>query len=180
VYTVNFRIATTQNNAQFQVKLGATVLGTINVPNTGGWDTWQTVALNNVSLTAGVQTIRIQLSSNESCNFNWTDWVLNAPPVTMVNKLPAIGLPEQKGSTANKLSVSVFPNPSESFFNLKAQSKIQDPVTIKVFDMAGRQVQQLQGVPGQALRFGDHIVNGTYLVEVRQGAERIVTKVVKQ
>jgi hypothetical protein len=53
-------------------------------------------------------------------------------------------------------------------------------VTIKVFDITGRQVQQLQGVPGQAIKFGDKIVNGTYFVEVRQGSEKVVIKIIKQ
>ena len=78
IYTVNFRVATVQNNVQFQIKLGAAILGTMNVPNTGSWSNWVTVPVTNVSLTAGAQTIRILSTSNESCNFNWMDWVLTA------------------------------------------------------------------------------------------------------
>jgi hypothetical protein len=181
-YTVNFRVATTQNNAQLQVKLGAAVLGTRNIPNTGGWDTWQTVALNNISLTVGVQTIRIQLNSNESCNFNWMDWVVASVPVaplTMVNTSTDI-VPILKENKESKISVSVFPNPAASYFNLKVQSKNMEQITIRIVDIAGRLAQQLQVIPGHAIRFGDKIPTGTYLVEVRQGSERIVTKVVKQ
>jgi alpha-tubulin suppressor-like RCC1 family protein len=76
-YTVNLRVATTQLHAQFLVKEmpSGKVLGTINIPNTGGWDSWQTIALTNVAVTAGQHIIRIQSSNIESCNFNWADWV---------------------------------------------------------------------------------------------------------
>jgi hypothetical protein len=178
-YTVNFRVATTQNNVQLQVKSGATVLGTINIPNTGGWDTWQTVALNNIALTAGQQTIRIQQISNESCNFNWTNWVFGAPPIA---PLMVTATKQSAGNEAkiSNLQVSVLPNPTSSYFNLRVQTKSMEQVTVRILDIAGRQVQQLKGSPEQSMRFGDNIVNGTYFVEVRQGTEKVVLKVMKQ
>jgi hypothetical protein len=180
-YTVSFRIATTQNNAQFQLKLGATVLGTINIPNTGGWSNWQTVSVSNISLTAGVQTIRIQSSSNESCNFNWTDWVLTPPaPVTLVNKDSDVSASAQTTISKSKLVVSVFPNPAETYFTLKAMSKSMEIVRIKIIDIAGRRVQLLQANPGQLIRIGENMKNGTYFVEVVQGNERVMTKIIKQ
>jgi dienelactone hydrolase len=83
-YTANFRVATVENNVQFQVKLGTTVLGTMNVSNTGGWNTWVTIPVSNILLTAGLHTIRIICTSNQSCNFNWTDWILTAPSTAPV------------------------------------------------------------------------------------------------
>jgi hypothetical protein len=55
-----------------------------------------------------------------------------------------------------------------------------DQIIVRIVDIAGREVQQLQSMPGQTIRFGDKIVNGTYMVEVRQGSERAVTIVIKQ
>jgi endoglucanase len=44
-YTVNFRVAATVANAQFQLKKSdGTVLATVNVPNTWGFQNWQTVS----------------------------------------------------------------------------------------------------------------------------------------
>src|SRR6202007_2434619 len=95
-YTVNFRAATTQNNSQFQIRSGANVLATVNIPNTGGWDTWVTVPVTNVPLTAGTQIIRIQLGNNESANINWMDWSLtgaNTAPTVTVTPVSNITLP---------------------------------------------------------------------------------------
>src|SRR5215212_1873807 len=45
-YTVNFRVATPSGNSQFQLrKADGTVLATVSVPNTWGYQTWQTVLL---------------------------------------------------------------------------------------------------------------------------------------
>ena len=95
-----------------------------------------------------------------------------APPVQKVT--PQIEI------AATELKVSVFPNPAESFFSLKVQSKSLEQVTVRIIDIAGRQVQQLTGIPEQTMRFGENIVNGTYLVEVRQGSEKVMLKVIKQ
>jgi hypothetical protein len=179
-YTVNFRVATTRNNLQFQVRLGATVLGTVNIPNSGDWNNWITASVTNVSLTAGAQTIRIQ--SNDACNFNWMDWVFVSPPVatvTTVNKSVDVSTIRTEVK-AGDISLSVFPNPAKSYFNLKIQSKSMELSTIRIVDITGRLVQQLQAMPGQVIRLGDKIMSGTYMIEVRQGSERTVTKVVKQ
>jgi hypothetical protein len=179
-YTVNFRVATTRNNLQFQIKLGTTVLGTVNIPNSGDWNNWVTASVTNVSLTAGAQTIRIQ--SNDACNFNWMDWVFVSPPaapVTTANKSVDV-FTVQNEIKKSEISLSVFPNPAKSYFNLKVQSKSMELATIRIINITGRLVQQLQAMPGQIIRLGDNIMSGTYMIEVRQGSERTVTKFVKQ
>ena len=69
-YTLSVRIATPNNNSQLQL-IGAngSVLTTISVPNTNGWQKW-TTANTNVSLPAGTQKLRVY-SSNGSWNINW-------------------------------------------------------------------------------------------------------------
>ncbi|MEI9947306.1 MAG: carbohydrate-binding protein [Chitinophagaceae bacterium] len=95
-YNVSFRVATPQLHAQFQVKLGNTVLGTIDLPNTGEWNIWATYTLNNVPLSAGPQTLRILSSGTETCNFNWMEYALaggNQPPVVSAGSPQTIVLP---------------------------------------------------------------------------------------
>src|SRR6185295_6497807 len=58
-YTVVFRVATTQNSSQFQIRSGASILATVNVHNTGDWNNWMDVPVTGVPLTAGPQTLRI-------------------------------------------------------------------------------------------------------------------------
>ncbi len=69
-YTVDLRIASTVTSGQIQIKNGTTILATVNLPNTGGWQTWQTVTSPQFNLSAGSQTLRVQVSAS-GWNINW-------------------------------------------------------------------------------------------------------------
>src|SRR5215203_4614753 len=74
-YTINLRIDNPNTGAQLQIKKSdGTVLSTVNLPNTWGWQEWQTTA-TTVTLAAGVQTIRIQSSAAPGWNINWLEFV---------------------------------------------------------------------------------------------------------
>ncbi|MCD1257275.1 family 16 glycosylhydrolase [Paenibacillus athensensis] len=68
-YNVDFRVSSPYTGTQLQLKSGATTLATVNVPSTGGWQTWQTVTAS-VNLSAGSQTLRIYAPTN-GWNLNW-------------------------------------------------------------------------------------------------------------
>lgn len=71
-YTVDFRVASPYSNTQLQLRSGSTVLATVTVPNTGGFQTWQTVSAT-VTLPAGSQTLRVHGVTN-GWNFNDMDF----------------------------------------------------------------------------------------------------------
>ncbi len=73
-YTVEFRVAGIANT-QFQLLNGSTVLATVTVPNTGGYQAWTTVTVNNISLPAGNQTLRVYAVTN-GWNINWFSFSL--------------------------------------------------------------------------------------------------------
>lgn len=68
-YTAEFRVSSPYTGTQLQLLAGTTVLATITVPNTGEWQTWQTVAAS-VNLNAGSQTLRVKAVTN-GWNLNW-------------------------------------------------------------------------------------------------------------
>lgn len=71
-YTVQFRVSSPYTGTQIQLKSGSTVLTTVTVPNTGGWQTWQTVSAT-VNLTAGSQTLQVYAPTN-GWNLNWINF----------------------------------------------------------------------------------------------------------
>jgi hypothetical protein len=74
-YTLNLRIASPNTGAQFLIKNSSgTVLSTLNVPTTGGWQVWQTIS-TTINLVAGTQTIRLQANSVAGWNINWMELV---------------------------------------------------------------------------------------------------------
>ncbi len=74
-YKFTFRLASAQSGAQFQIKSGDTVLSTVNAPNTGGFQSWQSIEVTGVTLTAGSQIIRLQSSASSYWNINWFEFV---------------------------------------------------------------------------------------------------------
>jgi hypothetical protein len=76
-YTLGFRVANIRNGGSFNLvdtESGTNLTGTVAVPNTGGWQTYQTVN-KQVTLTAGPHVLRLNFLSNSSAgyvgNFNW-------------------------------------------------------------------------------------------------------------
>ncbi|NBD24810.1 carbohydrate-binding protein [Paenibacillus glycinis] len=69
VYTVQYRVASQGTTGQIQLKSGSAVLATTSVPNTGGWQNWQTISAT-ASLSAGQSTLRVH-ASGAGFNLNW-------------------------------------------------------------------------------------------------------------
>jgi hypothetical protein len=69
-YTMDLRVATTAATRTMHVELdGAALGGTLALPNTGNYQTYQTVS-RAVSLTAGAHVLRVVMDTG-SANFNW-------------------------------------------------------------------------------------------------------------
>lgn len=90
-YDVAFRLAAPDSGKQLQLKSGSTVLATVNVPQTGGWQIYQTVTVNNVALAAGVQTLRVYAVTG-GWNFNWMEFTF-ASALVPDAKILTFGLP---------------------------------------------------------------------------------------
>jgi hypothetical protein len=70
-YTLQLRVASINSGKSFHIAMdGANVSGSIAVPNTGGWETWQTVTVNNVSLTSGQHIMQIYMDT-DGFNINY-------------------------------------------------------------------------------------------------------------
>ncbi|WP_310394669.1 glycosyl hydrolase family 18 protein [Hymenobacter sp.] len=93
-YTVGFRVASANGGATLQLRnSGGTVLGSVAVGNTGGWQNWQTINAT-VSLPAGAQTLRVFAQASTGCNLNYlaftTGPAANTPPTASLSG-PATG-----------------------------------------------------------------------------------------
>jgi hypothetical protein len=76
VYNVDVRVASAGVGGTFHIEVnGVNKTGAIAVPNTGGWQTWQTIRVPGVSLTSGAQVWRVVMDTNGQAsavgNFNW-------------------------------------------------------------------------------------------------------------
>ena len=83
------------------------------------------------------------------------------------------------GVEVEVLDASIFPNPSTSSFRLKVNSTAKESIQVNIYDVTGRKRQSLKLSSGEVTTFGDNLKSGTYMVEVIQGKERKVSKIVK-
>jgi Carbohydrate binding module (family 6) len=76
-YSLDLRVASNGAGGTFHVEVnGVNKTGTLTVPNTGGWQIFQTITKTGVTLAAGVQTIRVVMDGNSATtagvgNMNW-------------------------------------------------------------------------------------------------------------
>jgi O-glycosyl hydrolase len=119
-YDFNFRLASTGSNGKFHATVdGVDATGAITVPNTGGYQTWQTLTKSGVSLAAGQHVLRIAMdaaSTNGSVgNFNWLKIspAGTPPPPPPPVQTPFKGSPYAVGSTPVTIQAEDFDNGGE-------------------------------------------------------------------
>ncbi|UFH54458.1 carbohydrate-binding protein [Spirosoma sp. KNUC1025] len=79
VYTLRFRVANAYSDAaRFELRsAGGNVLGSLAVPRTGGWQSWQTIS-TTTHLSAGTQLLRLQAVQGD-WNINWLEAAESRP-----------------------------------------------------------------------------------------------------
>jgi chitinase len=91
-YTLSARVAATAAGKTFHIEMdGVNVSGTLTVPNTTGWQIWQTVTATTTSLTTGQKIMRI-FADQGDFNVNYVDFASsgNPTPTTSITS-PANG-----------------------------------------------------------------------------------------
>ena len=87
-YRADFRVASAQTiGGALHLEIdGQNVTGSITVPDTGGWQNWQTIWRDGINLPAGPHVARLVFDSNGSdgtvANVNWFQLVQSAGPTT--------------------------------------------------------------------------------------------------
>lgn len=69
-YTIDYRLATANGSTGFEVLIDGNKVDGMEVPNTGGWQTWKTYTGTSFALTAGKHTLRFR-SIGKEWNINW-------------------------------------------------------------------------------------------------------------
>ena len=76
-YEVMTRVASQPGNANYQVRMNEQLVGSDSVGATGGWQTFETHTVGQTTVSAGNQTLRVDMTGG-SFNLNW----ISVQPVT--------------------------------------------------------------------------------------------------
>lgn len=104
-YTVEYRVASLNGggNLTLDINGGATVLGSMAVPSTGGWQTWTTIS-HSVYISSGVHNFGIYASTG-GWNINWFRIVSGSNPTP--TPPPAFSLTRQAEDFSSMSGVQV-------------------------------------------------------------------------
>jgi len=81
-YTVNLRVASPRGRGEIRVLLDGQELGTVDVPETGGWQNWTTITIPGVSVDESEGSILRIESIEGKYNLNWIEFVASTSTET--------------------------------------------------------------------------------------------------
>jgi endoglucanase len=159
-YLIQYRVASINNGGRISLEQnsGTTQRGTVNVPNTGGWQNWTTIS-HTVTLPAGRQDIAIGVPAG-GYNINW--WSFSK--VTAASRTA----PTDELSAA---AMALYPNPAQDQL-MVALPAGDGAAQVAVFNSQGREVlaRSLSNTDQQAQLPVAALEPGVYSVRItRQG-----------
>lgn len=112
-YDLIARVASTGSGKTFHIQFnGVNVSGAINVPNTSGWQNWQTVTIPSINLNQGNQIMRIAMDT-DGFNLNFVEFV----PVTStpINQAPSVAItsPANNATFTAGTNITISANASD-------------------------------------------------------------------
>jgi len=151
-YRVIYRVASPNANKTLRLEkdAGATQLGTVTIPNTGGWQNWQNVA-HNVTLPAGTYSIGIATATG-GFNINY---------FTITSNLSArlSATPEEIVTVEKDNSSAVSPNPVKDQLFISDNENVR---FIKIYTLQGQELISVEkpesSISVQSLKSGLHVV----------------------
>lgn len=171
-YLIEYRVASNVGGGRLSADInsGATVLGEVAIPNTGGWQNWQTVS-HTVNVNAGTYPFGIYAQAG-GWNINWiriTYQGAAAQPATS---------PQVAEASANlNTSLALYPNPvADKLYCQFAGEKAH----ITILNTTGQLMADIPDFSsGDYLELGG-LESGVYLIKIQTAEKQITKRVVKK
>ncbi|MFN3405314.1 MAG: cellulase family glycosylhydrolase [Cytophagaceae bacterium] len=166
-YRVYFRVASMNSNGVIALEkdAGATLLGTFNVPATGGWQNWTTIS-KVVDLPQGNYSIGLGIPAR---GFN-IHWIAIASEGTITS-----------ASALSSTAVDLYPNPATDNCYLDFNGSY-DAVELKIFSLNGNIIfeEKISSLSDARIELPTgELQPGCYLVEVNTNQGKIVKRFLK-
>ncbi|MGB3798228.1 MAG: carbohydrate-binding protein [Lewinella sp.] len=175
-YDFGLRVSTPNTTSALSISIdGVPLTGSVAVPNTGGYQDWQTTTVQGVSLVAGTHVLRVDILTG-GFNVNRVN-VSKSPPIddggTTAAAFPSV----------SSLSVpQVFPNPVTNLLNVKLPED-HGYTDLEVFGSDGQLLRRRKlnpGTPQTSLDISD-LSSGAYLLRLTAPAGvSWVSRIIKQ
>lgn len=166
-YYINFRIASLSQGGTLQFLVDGEDKFTLNIPVTGGWQSWKTVS-NTVDLVEGENTIRL-FAEKGGFNINWIEFELQTNA-------------DEENQIVNSFELfQNYPNPFNPNTTIQFTITENEKVTLKVFDVLGEEVVVLLDetkISGtHSVKFNaTGLTNGVYFYKLTAGSRIQIKK----
>jgi len=164
-YNLNTRTAAQSNAGKIEFELinnqGTQSLSIIDLPITGGWQSWQTASTQTV-LNTGIYTLKMKVLKS-GFNLNWFDFEF----------VSSLSVADLKNNT-----ISIYPNPVSNQFqiNLNNQQKI---LNLKILDVNGRIVKRIKPNLSRNTYQLSNLKAGIYFLLLETDKGRLEKKIIK-
>lgn len=165
-FFVNLRVASPSQGGEISIiNENEEILDIIQLPVTGGWQTYQTVTSNTISLPTGAYNLRF-LASKGGFNINWIEFEFDK-----VSPLKSVNLSTNL--------INVYPNPTQDRIVISYEDNaLAIPLkNIRVFNVFGTTVSP--NIINSRIIDLTHLPKGIYFLEMEIKGEKISKKVIK-
>jgi predicted esterase len=185
-YTFTFRVASAVTGAKFQIydtyNSVKSLVSTVYVPNTGGYQTWKTVSAT-ISLKAGTHTLTFYSTASQRWNINYFTYNLNSTTTTSTALATDATAVVEEGTTTTS-AISVSPNPFTDKFVLQVNNPYTGTMKVQIVDLNGvvrKEFLVAKNAAGsmQTYLSAGTLTAGTYFMKVQLDTWTQSTKVVK-
>ncbi|WP_459640652.1 glycosyl hydrolase family 18 protein [Flavobacterium sp. CGRL2] len=165
-YQIEYRVssAVTGGRLSSDLNAGTIQLGAVNVPNTGGWQNWQTIT-QTVNVNAGTYNFGIYVQ-NTGFNINWF----------RITKSGSTAKSAPVNSEQSIASLEIYPNPTESqlFFSTEVSGG-----NVSVINTEGGATVFSQTVNNNSIDVST-LKTGIYLISVEKNGIKTVRRFIKK
>lgn len=137
-------------------------LTSINIPITGGWQSWQTTS-SPVVLYKGIYTLRMKVQKS-GFNLNWFEFKFSS----------SLSVDDFE---QNRLAI--FPNPIDDYFSIKTSNTLEVKL-IDVYDVLGRRVRRIDPIENRNIYNLSDIKPGPYFLVIETDLGRMKRKIINR
>ena len=169
-YTAAFRVASLSAGGSLKLQLvkedGTTEdLTSVTFNATGGWQTWKSIASEDLYLEEGFHTLRV-LAQSASFNINWFSLSY------LYEEIP-LGI----NDLAHGRGVAFFPNPSTGTFNIKFGNAAMVPEVLTFYDLTGNEIYSFHPQKGVSqYKINSPLKKGFFYVAFELNGKRLTQK----
>lgn len=159
LYDLDLRLAADGDGKTMHIEVdGEDITGSIDVPNTAGWQVWNTITVENIDLTAGTHDLRVVFDS-DYMNFNYMEF--RSQVVTSLNN-----------TKLNELEI--YPNP---FNNAGLRLAVDGSFEYDIKDLKGTSLEA--GSAEDNVLIGSSLEPGVYFITIYNNTGTQTKRVIK-